>query len=124
MAPPFMILRAQCGPAPKGVFASCRGIEVQAAASMIELCRKRIEIGHDAATSLDVYRGDVLAIRVRPWGSIKARRRSQRGRTGSFRALQAYSSAPADTFLARDRNSNSHDVSNTLSERLKTDRFI
>ena len=47
MAPPFMILRGQCGPAPKA----------QAAASMIELCRKRIEIGHDAATSLDVYQG-------------------------------------------------------------------
>jgi hypothetical protein len=46
------------------------GHKVRAAAPVLALCRELIEAGHDPGRSLDVYRGDVLALRVRSIGEV------------------------------------------------------
>ena len=46
----------------------CGGIEVEAAAPVLALCRKLVAAGHDPATPLEAYRGEVLCLRVRSIG--------------------------------------------------------
>jgi hypothetical protein len=47
--------------------ATALGITVTACGPVLALCRKLIAAGHDAATPLEAFRGDVLCLRV---GSI------------------------------------------------------
>jgi hypothetical protein len=44
------------------------GITVTAGAPVLELCRKLVAAGHDLASRLDAYRGDVLCLQVRSIG--------------------------------------------------------
>ena len=44
------------------------GITVKSSSPVLALCRMLIEAGHDPASGLEVYRGDVLALRVRSIG--------------------------------------------------------
>jgi hypothetical protein len=48
--------------------ATAASITATAAASVLQLCRRLLAAGHDPSTPLDVYRGDVLALRVRSIG--------------------------------------------------------
>jgi hypothetical protein len=59
------------------------GHKVRAAAPLLALCRDLIEAGHDPGRPLDVYRGDVLALRVR--SISEAARLSIRGDGVGFR---------------------------------------
>ena len=59
------------------------GHKVRAAAPVLALCRELIEAGHDPGRSLDVYRRDVLALRVRSIGEVA--RLSIRGDGVGFR---------------------------------------
>ena len=59
------------------------GYKVRAAAPVLALCRELIEAGHDPGRSLDVYRGDVLALRVGSIGEVA--RLSIRGDGVGFR---------------------------------------
>ena len=59
------------------------GHKVRAAAPVLALCRELIEADHDPGRSLDVYRGDVLALRVRSIGEVA--RLSIRGDGVGFR---------------------------------------
>jgi len=45
-----------------------RGIAVEANAPVLELCRKLLAAGIDPGSRLDVYRGNVLCLRVRAIG--------------------------------------------------------
>src|SRR5262249_35177498 len=54
------------------------GITAKADAPVLALCRKLVDAGHDPATPLEVYRGDMLALRVKPSG-----RGAQRQATGT-----------------------------------------
>jgi hypothetical protein len=47
---------------------SARGITVKCESPVLALCRKLIDAGHNPATPLEVYRGDVLALRIRSIG--------------------------------------------------------
>jgi hypothetical protein len=47
---------------------TARGITVKCESPVLALCRKLVDAGHDPATPLKVYRGDVLALRVRSIG--------------------------------------------------------
>ena len=44
------------------------GIAVEASTPVLELCRKLLAAGHDRGSRLNVYRGDVLCLRVRSIG--------------------------------------------------------
>ena len=44
------------------------GVTVRDAAPVLNLCRKLVAAGHDPQLPLHVYRGDVLALRVRSIG--------------------------------------------------------
>ena len=44
------------------------GLSVTSTSPVIALCRALINAGHDPTTPLEVYRGDVLALRVRSIG--------------------------------------------------------
>jgi hypothetical protein len=44
------------------------GITLRSGSPVLVLCRKLVEIGHDPATPMDVYRGSTLALRVRSIG--------------------------------------------------------
>ena len=46
---------------------SC-GITVRSSIPVLALCRKLVQAGHDPATPLEAYRGDVLCLRVRSIG--------------------------------------------------------
>jgi hypothetical protein len=59
------------------------GHKVHASVPVLALCRKLIEAGHDPGRPLDVYRGDVLALRVRSIGEVA--RLSIRGDGVGFR---------------------------------------
>jgi hypothetical protein len=45
------------------------GLAARGAAPVTSLCRALIEAGHDPATPLEVWRGDMLALRVRSIGA-------------------------------------------------------
>jgi hypothetical protein len=45
--------------------ASALGIEAQAPAPVLALCRKLVASGHDPATTLSAFRGDMLCLTVR-----------------------------------------------------------
>jgi hypothetical protein len=45
------------------------GVTVEANTPVLELCRKLVAVGHDPATRLDVYRGNVLALRITSIGA-------------------------------------------------------
>jgi len=57
--------------------------KVRASVPVLALCRKLIEAGHDPGRPLDVYRGDVLALRARSIGEVA--RLSIRGDGVGFR---------------------------------------
>jgi hypothetical protein len=59
------------------------GLKVRAAAPVLALCRELIETGHDPGRPQDVYRDDVLALRVRSIGAVA--RLSIRGDGVGFR---------------------------------------
>src|SRR5262245_15853776 len=44
------------------------GIMVTGHAPVLKLCRELVRAGHDAATPLEAYRGEVLCLRVRSIG--------------------------------------------------------
>jgi hypothetical protein len=44
------------------------GITVEASSPVLALCQAVIEAGHDPAIPLDVYRGDILCLRIRSIG--------------------------------------------------------
>src|SRR5690348_10236794 len=48
-----------------GNVCSAVGIAAKADAPILALCRKFLDAGHDPATPLEVYRGDVLALQVK-----------------------------------------------------------
>ena len=48
--------------------ATCNGLEAQHNAPVLALCRKLVAAGHDPATPLEAYRGEVLCLRVRSIG--------------------------------------------------------
>lgn len=48
--------------------ASALGIDVQAPAAVLTLCRKLVAAGHDPAEPLEAYRGETLCLRVRSIG--------------------------------------------------------
>jgi hypothetical protein len=50
--------------------ASALGIDAQAPAAVLALCRKLVEAGHDPAEPLEAYRGDVMCLRVRSIGEV------------------------------------------------------
>jgi hypothetical protein len=68
------------------------GITVEASAPVLAMCRALLAAGHDPATRLDVYRGDVLCLRVRSIGEGAALEINTKG-TG-FAARHAVSTAP------------------------------
>jgi hypothetical protein len=49
---------------------TCRalGITTQSDSPVLALCRKLVDAGHDPSMPLEVYRGDVLALRVKSIG--------------------------------------------------------
>jgi hypothetical protein len=47
---------------------SALGITVQSPSPVLSLCRKLIALGHDPSMPLDVWRGDVLCLRIRSIG--------------------------------------------------------
>ena len=47
---------------------TAEGITVVATAPVLGICRKLVEAGHDPATPLEAWRGDVLALRIRSIG--------------------------------------------------------
>jgi hypothetical protein len=47
---------------------SASGITAQSPSPVLALCRKLIDAGHNPATPLEAYRGDVLALRIRSIG--------------------------------------------------------
>ena len=57
------------------------GISAKGAAPVLALCRMLIEAGHDPAMPLEVYRGNMLCIRVRSIGEA-ARLRMDTDKTG------------------------------------------
>ena len=71
------------------------GITVRGNAPVLALCRRLVAAGHDPATPLRVYRGDVLALVVRSIGE-GARLRTTTGRTGApvFIAEKSIAAAP------------------------------
>jgi hypothetical protein len=44
--------------------AEARGLSAASGSPLIALCRKLVEAGHDPATPLEAYRGDVLCLRI------------------------------------------------------------
>lgn len=65
------------------------GIVVQAFAPILEICRRLIAAGHDPATPLEAYRGDMLCLKVRGIGEAAGFEINARG-TGliPFRAVR------------------------------------
>ena len=59
------------------------GHKVRASAPVLALCRELIEAGHDPGRRLDVYRGNVLVLRVRSISEVA--RLSIRGDGVGFR---------------------------------------
>jgi hypothetical protein len=47
---------------------SALSVTIESSAPVISLCRRLIEAGHDPATAMQVFRGDVLALTVRAIG--------------------------------------------------------
>jgi hypothetical protein len=47
---------------------SALSVTIESSAPVISLCRRLIEAGHDPATAMQVFRGDVLALIVRSIG--------------------------------------------------------
>jgi hypothetical protein len=48
------------------------GISAKAAAPVLALCRKLVDAGYDSSRPLEVYRGDVLALRIKSIGAAAA----------------------------------------------------
>jgi hypothetical protein len=57
------------------------GLIAKSAAPVLALCRKLVEAGHGPATPLEVYRGNMLCLRVRSIGEA-ARLRMDTDKTG------------------------------------------
>jgi len=50
------------------------GMNVRSTAPVLALCRRLVEAGHDPATPLEAWRGDVLCLRIRSIGDGAALR--------------------------------------------------
>ena len=50
------------------------GMNVRSTAPVLALCRRLVEAGHDPATPLEAWRGDVLCLRIRSIGGGAALR--------------------------------------------------
>jgi hypothetical protein len=68
------------------------GVTARAYAPVIALCRKLVAAGHDSATPLDAYRGEVLCLQVRSIGEAAGLEINADG-TG-FRRRRATDTAP------------------------------
>ena len=44
---------------------SALGLTVESSTPVLKICRQLITVGHDPATPLNAYRGDVLSLRIR-----------------------------------------------------------
>lgn len=62
------------------------GITAQGNSPVLKLCRKLVGAGHDPATPLDCWRGDVLCLRIRSIG--EAAELEPNSKTTSFVALR------------------------------------
>ena len=59
--------------------AAALGISITVYTPLLDLCRALVAAGHDPATPLHAYRGDVLCLRVRSIGEAAKLRASSRG---------------------------------------------
>jgi hypothetical protein len=64
---------------------TARGITARSSTPVLQICRRLIAVGHDQATPLHAYRGDVLCLRIR---SIGEAARLEVSRTGFKRRCE------------------------------------
>jgi hypothetical protein len=72
---------------------SALGLTINSSSPVLALCRALIEAGHDPATPLEAYRGDVLCLRVRSIGEAAALEINGEG-TGFRRRRQPDAASP------------------------------
>jgi hypothetical protein len=75
---------------------SALGIIIKSSAPALELCRRLVAAGHDPDQRLDVYRGNVLALRIRSIGEAAGLETNTKG-TG-FVGHRAVRTAPPMRF--------------------------
>jgi hypothetical protein len=73
--------------------ASALGINVRAYTPVLELCRALVAAGHDPATGLEAYRGDILCLKARSIGEAAGLEINSKG-TGLIRRRPAVRTAP------------------------------
>jgi len=77
---------------------SALGMTVRSSAPVLALCRQLVEAGHNSATPLEAYRGDMLALRVKSIGDAAALEVNTAG-TG-FKPQRQPSAAPPIRFYS------------------------
>jgi ribosomal protein L19 len=58
---------------------SALGITVRGPAPVLALCRRLVEVGHDPATAIEAWRGDVLCLQIRSIGQAAQLRLATHG---------------------------------------------
>jgi hypothetical protein len=85
-----MMIRAQIS---SDTIAEAEGIAVHSGSPVLALCRQLVAAGHGSTAAMEVYRGDVLALRVRNIGEAAGLRVNTAG-SGFIRSPDSTSAPP------------------------------